>query len=120
MKNKDLEKLLPFLYFFLLASYLGLVLFGGFFVLTSVFTTEDMQSLIEHYKLGKWGITAFGLRLLEITALVIGIGAWGSLGVLIERTFKVQIFRRGYRDNYHIRPNLLKLLARRKKLSKKV
>jgi len=91
-----------------------------FFILTSVFTTDGMESLFEYYKLGKWGITILGLKLLGITALLIGSSAWGFLAVLIERTFKVQIFRRGYRDSYHIRPNLLKLLARRKKSAKNI
>jgi hypothetical protein len=93
MKDKNLKKYLPlFISIFMILTFLGLSLFGGYLFLI-------MMS----------DITNSGLRFFGFITLFIGWSAWYWLGVLIERKLKIQIFRRGLYDLYPIR-NLLKIV----------
>ena len=80
-----------FISIFMLVSFLGLNLFGGFLLLTMMSGMEDFHN---YYKLDKWGFTIAGLKLFWGITLCVGWGAWFWLGVLVERIFKVQILRR--------------------------
>lgn len=87
----------------MIATYLGLGLVGSLILLI-------MMS----------DFTNSGLRIFGYTTLFVGWSAWIGLGVLVERKFKIIIFRRSmfyYHDEFYrrrIRPNLLKVIARKR------
>jgi len=91
MNNERMKKYLPlFISIFMLVSFLGLGLFGSILLLT----INGMDGFYYYFNLDKWGFTLSEVKLFWGTIVVVGWGAWFGLGVLVERIFKIQIFRR--------------------------